>query len=737
MCHRLPRQLLPLLLVALISSPHSAARGDGSALPDTVAPTTIARARAARIEALRKEIKRPGTPDSVRLALARAYHRNGTIEDRGLALGLYDTIRRTYQRDTGYHRELAKLYEECQQPSRARGCLEELIQLDPHDVEARVEIARLRLRELTYHFDLALTEPMLEVLKPAREDAPTHRDAFFLSSLALELTAERPGKWSPAQSRQGQAWLQSVLDRDPRDNPARLLMAVHALDLGRTEEAARAFSAAVDSGPADQRAAFHSARWTIPSGAPTPAPGTNSAELAKYHRLEWRRVDPTPLTDRNENQLIVWKRLTLADQLFGNPERGVRGWDTPPGEAFVRYGEPMAHDFNPGEVSGGPGAETTLPRLGSGWSAAREGATLKLVPPSWSWGYRFRDVKFTLRFEDVSLNGSYRADDETAQTLTALRRLAPIVFQEAAPGSIQQIYVASAGVRADAGKVRQGIYVGVPFWRKNLERERLGKIKLEVVVRDSTRALVRQALHYAAAADAYALEPGLDLLLWSPSYELAPGAYSVTALVSDPERDIHGVASTLIEVRDYRALPELTISDLELALNSDSTTAGPTVTKLGRTYVPNPLALAGADGTVDVFYEIYGLTARAGVAQQQVRYTVLPRAYMLAFDRFVQEGRALPADLLATAEASRARGEAGLTAENSIEVVFPPAAVRVTDGRAPRATRISLAGLAPGEYAFIVTVLDLTNQATASAVTMLRVMDDAQRAALRAYAARE
>lgn len=735
MRNRLPRQLFPLLLVALIGSLHTAARGGGRALPDMVAPDSSARALSTRIEALRKEIKRPGTPDSVRLELARAYQRSGNIEDRTQALLLYDTIRRTYQDDPGYHRERALLFERCAQPSRARECLETLLELTPHDVEARVEVARLRLRELTWHFDLDLAESMFDVLRVARDDAPTHRDVLYLSSLALELMVERPGKWSPALSRQGLALAQAVLDRHPHDNAARLLLAVHQLDLGLQDEAWLAFAAAVDSGPADQRAAFLSARWTIASGAPPPPEKASAAELARYDRLEWRRVDPTPLTDRNENQLILWKRLALSEPLFGLPERGLRGWDTPPGEAFVRYGEPVAHDFNPGEVWAGPNSTITLPKAGVGGPPPDR--PIRLIPTAWNWRYHFRGIDFDLRFEDRSLNGVYRADNTTGQTLAMLRREAPVVFQEAAPGSIQQIYIASAGLRGAEGKVRQAIDVAVPFWRKGLDRARLGKIKLEIVVRDSTRALVRQATHFATAADVFTPEPGLDLLLDTSSFDLKPGAYTVIAVVSDPQRQIHGTASTVITVRDYAAHPGLTVSDLALAFRADSTRGGPATTRLGRVGVPNPMALAAADSTVDIYYETYGLSAPKGLAQQQVRYTVLPRPYLLAFDRFVREGRALPADLLAMAEASRAKSEAGLTATNSLEVVFPPAAVRVTDGRAPRATRVSLAGLEPGEYAFIVTVLDQASQATASAVTLLRVMDEAQRAALRAYAARE
>jgi tetratricopeptide (TPR) repeat protein len=116
------------------------------------------------------------------------------------------------------------LFEDCQQPSRARRCLEALLEIEPDNVPAHIEIARLWLREILYHYDLTLTEKMLEVLQRALAIDPDNRDGLFLASLAREMVGGLPQMASPAQTVEGIACVEKILKRDPQDLPARLLL---------------------------------------------------------------------------------------------------------------------------------------------------------------------------------------------------------------------------------------------------------------------------------------------------------------------------------------------------------------------------------------------------------------------------------------------------------------------------------------------------------------------------------
>ncbi|TPW02583.1 MAG: hypothetical protein FD129_3176, partial [bacterium] len=212
----------------------------------------------------------------------------GSIEDRTQALQLLEDIRHVYDGQTRYHRDRAAIYESCQQPSQARQSYGRLVDLDPEDVEARVAIARLWLQELLYHYDLSLTSRMLASLRPALALQPDHRDALYYSSLALGMAAGLPREESPAMSRQGMAQARRILERDSTDLAARMLLAVHCMDLGQFNDAAAEFDLALAQSPADIRAAFQTTRWTAPVSALKALETRDAEGRASYDRAYWR-----------------------------------------------------------------------------------------------------------------------------------------------------------------------------------------------------------------------------------------------------------------------------------------------------------------------------------------------------------------------------------------------------------------------------------------------------------------
>ena len=78
-------------------------------------------------------------------------------------------------------------------------------------------------------------------------------------------------------------------------------------------------------------------------------------------------------------------------------------------------------------------------------------------------------------------------------TLALLRREAPVVFQEAAPGSIQQIYIASAGLRGAEGRVRQQI----DEQRRNIDRAATEQLQVIALQRNRIGEPLAQAQEVA------------------------------------------------------------------------------------------------------------------------------------------------------------------------------------------------------------------------------------------------
>jgi GWxTD domain-containing protein len=65
--------------------------------------------------------------------------------------------------------------------------------------------------------------------------------------------------------------------------------------------------------------------------------GRTDAEKMSRFREFWKKRDPTPSTDRNENMEEYYYRVSFANQKYGSL---IAGWRTDRGNVLVRFGEP-------------------------------------------------------------------------------------------------------------------------------------------------------------------------------------------------------------------------------------------------------------------------------------------------------------------------------------------------------------------------------------------------------------
>jgi len=685
----------------------------------------------ARLKEARQASKHAPGNDSLRYELALAYADVNTIENRVQAIEIFEDLRHVYDRTTRYHRDRARVFEACQQFDRARESLEILLDIDPGDVRARTDVARLRLEEFLWRFDLTQARRMFEVLGPALEAAPDDREALYYASLALEIMSGLPEQRSPSLSRQGLELARRIVVVDPGDIPGRYLLAVHAMDLGDYDLADRMFEEAVAAAPDDVRHSFaNAAGRTAPAAAQAGLVSRDPAGKATYERVYWRHHDPSPLTDINENKLEIYRRLALADILFGKAHKGIRGWDTDPGRAFVRYGAPRSHYYEAGELlSQVPPISLKAPLVGVGTGLYKVTTPLVLVPPSWNWDFEFRGLHFPLRFEDTMLSGNYLSDPGTREVLEVLVNATPVVFRDAPPGPLRELALTSVGTLGERrNSARQDFYLGIPLWRPLGDGGWLNDVVLEIVVRDTTRTIVRQVKHRATPDDVVSIFDGaVQTLLLNQSWELPQGDYTMAGFIEDTDRKLNGVESQMLVVRDYRVTGGPIISDLDLTLRPAVAASRVTVDRLGERYIPNPLRVADDGRQLDIFYEVYGLVEKEGTAFVETRYTVLPRAWVQGFDRLVRQGEEEPDRLVDVAAADALADDGELTQENYLDVRFPPAGLAVTRGRAARGTRVPIPNLAPGEYALTMTLTDLHAGKSTVAQTTFQVLSAEQR----------
>lgn len=71
--------------------------------------------------------------------------------------------------------------------------------------------------------------------------------------------------------------------------------------------------------------------------------GTTAERLARFREF-WKKRDPTPRTDRNENMEEYYYRVSFANARYGSL---IDGWKTDRGNVLVRFGEPDFIDRRP------------------------------------------------------------------------------------------------------------------------------------------------------------------------------------------------------------------------------------------------------------------------------------------------------------------------------------------------------------------------------------------------------
>jgi len=77
----------------------------------------------------------------------------------------------------------------------------------------------------------------------------------------------------------------------------------------------------------------------------------NEVERGKFIEAFWRKRDPNPRTAENEFKIVYYKRIALANKLFGLA--GFEGWRTDRGRIFILLGPPheVRRDLNPSASS--------------------------------------------------------------------------------------------------------------------------------------------------------------------------------------------------------------------------------------------------------------------------------------------------------------------------------------------------------------------------------------------------
>lgn len=701
-----------------------------AAAPAAVAIESVADVHIMRLE---EELESAANPDSIALELATAYRQIETTEGKVRALALLDKIEKSHREDPRFYWERAETYRSCGHFSLACGALRRLLEMEPDTLAHRISLARLMLAAAPRQYRTEQFEPVFDVLEDALDLAPGNRELLFLKSLALQYLCGLLGQGSTDCSQEGLQLAEQLIQRDSQDISAWLLHAVHCLDLAALEQAEFSFRCAISQMSPEVAAAFLSPNAISTSEERKVYDNLAADEQPRFAHRFWNGQDPLPLSVTNERQLEVWKRMALADFFFGVPEKGLRGWDTDMGSVFVRYGAPHGANFVHGNWQGGEGTQAEDPTRV--WAKSLFYRAGKLVLPFQSpavhWQYVYGDRAFSLKFEDLTLSGLFYADSPSRLQISELDGDAPALFPDDRTAGRRAIFFAGhAGFRSAGGKTSDRICLGIAPGSISGRRDWWKGAECVVRLQDESGGLARATTFQLTEANRAELVPRGELLLISFDHTQPAGNYLLSCTLVSPVLETRAAVQVPISIAGFEG-DGLMLSELELGLAAGELEGEPAFDRLGHTLLPNPSAVVGDQRWLVVYYEIYNLLPRGGGETKfQVRYTVLPREYLISHQVRTNLGRVAADDPGRFGQIGKTLDGLTLTTSNYVDFAFMPERVTLPAGsRHPRVAQVPVEGLDPGNYILVVTVTDLVANRMISSQTPFRVLRDEEIAA--------
>jgi GWxTD domain-containing protein len=419
---------------------------------------------------------------------------------------------------------------------------------------------------------------------------------------------------------------------------------------------------------------------------------SNEAERGKFIEAFWRKRDPNPRTPENEFKIVYYKRIAMANQLFGLA--GSPGWRTDRGRIFILLGPPheVRRDLNPttSSVTMFQAATETWgywnlenPRLpynmeftftdkyGSGNYVLEKGLSLGqgagggALDPS------------SLRFYFDNLENIAEALRNPFENLEKMRG---VVTTEVSTNLIPlrpEIFFFKGLEKA----VHVPIIVEIPYGAL-MPKTVAGTISLSLtlllqVQNDAGQALFEKSRDIDprfTSAEWDSLKDGSFELQTSLSLSLQPGTYRLQLLVVDNTGGKAGRAQQSILLPDFQT-PDLSLSDVLLSAQTEDARRGKAqdvpqtperpLLDIRRAFRPGE--------EMEVYFEIYNLTLSGdkGLNDLTVEYV------------FVRDGQALvrvPPERMAPANEKDCRVQTSFRLKN-----FEPGPytleVKVTDGR--------------------------------------------------------
>ncbi len=464
------------------------------------------------------------------------------------------------------------------------------------------------------------------------------------------------------------------LDQYPEDKDALLYCGLGYQGMGEWETAHRYYRRALERMSAEERALMESVDViasqkelsVIDSNATSDATRngwTESPELVRF----WRKRDPLYLTAFSERRMEHYGRVAYANLRYGQRLKGIPGWKTDRGKAYIKFGRYLKKKAERPEIEGGVDSfEGSFRRdfHGGDETWIYEGFTISFVNSDGldSWRFDTRPGRTSSRyvfnhqpthFMDPYGRFKYRIPFQIA------------IFKDGDSRRLELAYAlpeynVSLSNSDRTIAIENGVFVFDEEWE-------------EVYRKHSDLELKWPELTPTGYPDADSLRK--NHLVFQLAFEVPNGSYNLVGEVRDLNR---GSIGTFRERRRSETVDSLlSMSDLLLATHIESRTPFPE----GRsdlTIVANPLRTYHRAEPAFIYLEVYNLKRdRYGQAEYEISYQI-GRPKQKEIDPFLFLAQRLPHGDVQL-EMTRARGihggEPGLPARLTMDEDQTPTGV--------------------------------------------------------------
>jgi len=647
------------------------------------------------IDAFKTAIKKDRKFADAYHQLGLAYIEIGTIESRKLATFALKEALKLDKTNVRYHLDMAKLSLKKGMNGDAKKGFERALKLDPAVAEAYYHLGLLKEEDMLWYKDLISPQEegiVFTFNKYANKDLKDARvyftkaiefdSSFVLAYYHLGLIQFEFSDYSAMADN-----LEQALEVQPDNQDFYLFLGLAYHSMNDYFLANQKFILAKNYMSDEELSLFESVTAVLDPEENKRYTALDLTGKSDYQRKFWKQRDPLFMTEFNERVLEHYSRFAYANLRFGNPDKGIEGWKTDQGKAYIRFGPPKS------KFRTRPHINVTL-NSGDGYP---------IVPTRENWTY----ANFNLVFEDETLSRRFKfkrhidPDYDYKLVFEQLIKRVPESYELDIDGSLFEIPHQVTQYMGKNGQTKIAVDFGIPRDKVSLNYANIFLRKGFFVFDNDWNEIAKVVENKRIPLNGQLGGNSSPFIVDRHEFQLSPESYKIALELVDESSGNMGKFRRELNVRNFDPT-RLEISDLLLA--DDIQTDSSSLNKNANLEIlPNFSREFRSGQALFVYFEFYNLKLDEGGLSHYTVETVL---------RPIKSKRSSIAKL-----ASSIGGLFGLSnsKQTEVSILYEYQGDSMTE---PKYSSLRLADTKPGQYVLVIRVKDINGgQSVENSVT--------------------